>query len=37
VTGDVRWALLGSVAYLLVLGLAGLALGARRLERLLLR
>jgi hypothetical protein len=25
------------VAYLLVLGLAGLALGARRLERLLLR
>ncbi len=37
VTGDVRWALLGSVAYLLALGLAGLALGARRLERLLLR
>ncbi len=37
VTGDVRWSLLGSVAYLLFLGLAGLALGARRLERLLLR
>jgi lipooligosaccharide transport system permease protein len=37
VTGDVRWALLGSAAYLAVLGVAGLAVGARRLERLLLR
>ncbi|WP_369252445.1 ABC transporter permease [Geodermatophilus amargosae] len=37
VTGDVRWALLGSVAHLAVTGLAGLALGARRLQRLLLR
>ena len=37
VTGDVRWALLGSAAYLLAMGVAGLAVGARRLERLLLR
>ncbi|HYO34499.1 MAG TPA: ABC transporter permease [Geodermatophilus sp.] len=37
VTGDVRWSLLGSAAYLLVMGVAGLAVGARRLEGLLLR
>ncbi len=37
VTGAVGRPLLVSVAYLLVMGLAGLALGARRLERLLLR
>ncbi|MGY1729082.1 ABC transporter permease [Geodermatophilus sp. SYSU D01062] len=37
VTGDVRWGLLVSVAYLAVLGVAGLAVGARRLQGLLLR
>ncbi|HEV7208340.1 MAG TPA: ABC transporter permease [Mycobacteriales bacterium] len=35
--GDVGWAALGHVGYLLVLGLAGLAVATRRLERLLLR
>jgi lipooligosaccharide transport system permease protein len=37
VTGDVRWSLLGSAAYLAALGLAGLAVGARRLSLLLLK
>jgi lipooligosaccharide transport system permease protein len=37
VTGAVGWSLLGHVAYLAVLGLAGLALGARRLSGLLLK
>ncbi|MFD2093102.1 ABC transporter permease [Blastococcus deserti] len=37
VTGDVRWGLLGSAAYLAVLGLVGLAIGARRLSGLLLK
>ncbi len=37
VTGAVGWSLLGSVAYLLVMGLVGLAVGARRLEGMLLR
>ncbi|MGY1603081.1 ABC transporter permease [Geodermatophilus sp. SYSU D00815] len=37
VTGDVGWSLLGSAAYLLVMGLLGLAVGARRLSGLLLK
>jgi lipooligosaccharide transport system permease protein len=37
VTGDVGWALVGHAGYLAVMGLAGLALGARRLSGLLLR
>jgi lipooligosaccharide transport system permease protein len=37
VTGDVRWSLLGSAAYLAVLGLVGLSIGARRLSGLLLK
>jgi lipooligosaccharide transport system permease protein len=37
VTGDVAWSLLGHVAYLAVLGLIGLAVGARRLSGLLLK
>jgi lipooligosaccharide transport system permease protein len=37
VTGDVGWSLLGHVAYLAVLGLIGLAIGARRLSGLLLK
>jgi lipooligosaccharide transport system permease protein len=37
VTGDVGWSLLGHVAYLAVLGLVGLAVGARRLSGLLLK
>ena len=37
VTGDVHWSLLGSAAYLAVLGLLGLAVGARRLSGLLLK
>ncbi len=37
VTGDVRWSLLGSAAYLAVMGMAGLAVGARRLSMLLLK
>ena len=37
VTGDVAWSLLGHVAYLAVLGLVGLAIGARRLGNLLLK
>jgi lipooligosaccharide transport system permease protein len=37
VTGDVAWSLLGHVAYLAVLGLIGLAIGARRLGNLLLK
>jgi lipooligosaccharide transport system permease protein len=37
VTGDVGWSLLGNTAYLLVLGLVGLAVGARRLSGLLLK
>jgi lipooligosaccharide transport system permease protein len=36
-TGAVDWALLVHVAYLAVLGLLGVAVSARRLERLLLR
>jgi lipooligosaccharide transport system permease protein len=36
VTGDVGWSLLGNAAYLAVLGLIGLAIGARRLSGLLL-
>jgi lipooligosaccharide transport system permease protein len=36
VTGEVAWSLVGNAAYLAVLGLAGLALGARRLSGLLL-
>jgi lipooligosaccharide transport system permease protein len=37
VTGAVGWSLLGNAAYLAVLGLIGLAVGARRLSKLLLR
>jgi lipooligosaccharide transport system permease protein len=37
VTGEVGWSLLGHVAYLAVLGLVGLAVGARRLSGLLLK
>ncbi|MGY1806314.1 ABC transporter permease [Blastococcus sp. SYSU D00669] len=37
VTGDVGWSLLGHAAYLLVMGLVGLAIGARRLGNLLLK
>ena len=37
VTGDVGWSLLGNAAYLLVMGLIGLAIGARRLGGLLLK
>ena len=37
VTGDVHWSLLGSAAYLAVLGLVGLSIGARRLSGLLLK
>jgi lipooligosaccharide transport system permease protein len=37
VTGQVAWSLLGHVAYLAVLGLIGLAIGARRLGNLLLK
>jgi lipooligosaccharide transport system permease protein len=34
--GDVGWGVLGHVGYLVVMGLAGLAVAARRLERILL-
>ena len=37
VTGDVGWSLLGHAGYLVVLGLVGLAIGARRLSGLLLK
>jgi lipooligosaccharide transport system permease protein len=37
VTGVVGWSLLGNVGYLAVLGLIGLAVGARRLSKLLLK
>jgi lipooligosaccharide transport system permease protein len=37
VTGDVGWSLVGHVAYLAVMGLLGLAIGARRLSALLLK
>ena len=37
VTGDVGWSLLGDAAYLAVMGLIGLAVGARRLSGLLLK
>jgi lipooligosaccharide transport system permease protein len=37
VTGDVGWSLLGHAVYLAVLGLVGLAIGARRLSGLLLK
>ena len=37
VTGEVGWPLLGNAAYLLVMGLVGLAIGARRLSGLLLK
>jgi len=37
VTGDVGWSLLGNAAYLLLMGLIGLAIGARRLSGLLLK
>jgi len=37
VTGAVGWSLLGNAAYLAVLGLIGLAVGARRLSKLLLK
>jgi lipooligosaccharide transport system permease protein len=37
VIGDVRWALLGHAGYLLVMGVLGLAVGARRLSALLLK
>jgi len=37
VTGEVGWSLLGHVAYLAVMGLVGLAIGARRLSGLLLK
>ena len=37
VTGAVGWSLLGNVGYLAVLGLIGLAVGARRLSKLLLK
>lgn len=35
--GDVAWGILGHVAYLAVMGLAGVLFAARRIERLLLR
>ncbi len=37
VTGDVGWSLVGNAGYLAVLGLVGLAIGARRLSGLLLK
>jgi lipooligosaccharide transport system permease protein len=37
VTGAVGWSLLGNAAYLAVMGLIGLAIGARRLAKLLLK
>ena len=37
VTGDVGWSLLGHAGYLVVMGLVGLAIGARRLSGLLLK
>lgn len=37
VTGEVGWSLLGNAAYLAVMGLVGLAIGARRLSGLLLK
>jgi lipooligosaccharide transport system permease protein len=37
VTGAVGWSLLGNAAYLAVLGVIGLAVGARRLSKLLLK
>jgi lipooligosaccharide transport system permease protein len=37
VTGEVGWSLLGNAAYLAVMGLIGLAIGARRLSTLLLK
>jgi lipooligosaccharide transport system permease protein len=37
VTGEVGWSLLGNAAYLAVMGLIGLAVGARRLSGLLLK
>jgi lipooligosaccharide transport system permease protein len=37
VVGDVGWSLLGHAGYLAVMGLIGLAIGARRLSRLLLK
>ena len=37
VVGDVSWALLGNAAYLVALGMVGLAIGARRLSGLLLK
>jgi lipooligosaccharide transport system permease protein len=37
VTGEVGWSLLGNAAYLAVMGLIGLAIGARRLSGLLLK
>jgi lipooligosaccharide transport system permease protein len=37
VTGEVGWSLLGHAGYLVVMGLIGLAIGARRLSGLLLR
>ena len=37
VTGQVGWSLLGNVGYLLVMGVVGLAVGARRLSGLLLK
>ena len=37
VTGEVGWSLLGNAAYLAVMGLVGLAIGARRLSTLLLK
>jgi lipooligosaccharide transport system permease protein len=36
-TGDVSWSLLGHASYLAVMGLIGLSIASRRLERLLLR
>jgi lipooligosaccharide transport system permease protein len=37
VTGDVDWWLLGHAAYLAIMGVVGLAIGARRLAGLLLK
>jgi lipooligosaccharide transport system permease protein len=37
VTGEVGWSLLGNAAYLVVMGLIGLGIGARRLAGLLLK
>ncbi|CCG02473.1 ABC transporter permease [Blastococcus saxobsidens] len=37
VTGDVGWSLLGNAGYLVVMGLVGLTIGARRLSGLLLK